>query len=83
MSDEELLVKAQKHLNTCELKNLCVQADTQSLQSIASSLLVIARNSTREDISQDMSITDDRIELLIRRFLDNNCQDVKVKKDKN
>jgi hypothetical protein len=59
---------ARDSLNKALGKNNAIASQAHSLDSIAASLLVIARHL---EAKEDPQITEDQVELMIRRFLDN------------
>lgn len=62
----DLLERARKSLNTSITARNSVNAQSHALDSIASSLIYIAENMN----TQPVEVADDKIELIVRRLLD-------------
>lgn len=71
MKDAELLDKSQKELDKALAENKVNIAKSYALDSIAASLLVIARNSVPITVTSDEKpLTPDDVELIVRRLSD-------------
>lgn len=64
---DELLERARKSLNISLSARQAASGQAHALDSIAASLLYIAHNMN----SEPAQVTDDQIELVVRRLLDN------------
>jgi hypothetical protein len=73
MNDQELISLAKKQLNKSSSESKVIVAKAYALESIAASLIVIAKNSLPTVTgSEEKPLTSDDVELIIRRLNDDN-----------